>query len=59
MRRMIMLMIAVIMNAAIADRTISTGVVQNPSLPSRPEPNRFLKKPQIGTRISRWDRYMP
>lgn len=52
-------MIAVIKNAAIVDIMISTGVVHIPNTPASAEPNVFLTKPEIGTRISKWHKYMP
>ena len=50
--------IAVQMNAIIADDTISTGVVQNPRIPSAPLPKAFRIAPEMGTRIRRCIRYI-
>ena len=45
---------AVMMNAAIPEANISTGVVQKPSRPSSPLPSMLRMAPEIGTSMRRW-----
>ena len=59
MRRMITEMMAVQMNEVMAEARISTGVVQNPRMPSAALPSMFLNIEQRDTRMSRCIRYMP